>query len=78
VNKQCWNDNDRINPEVFRQETVQVPQRPSQIPRVAARDRIESEDFAEKGQFSKAGPCSLFTVTGHYTRPQVFMADNIA
>jgi len=55
-----------------------VQQRPSQIPHVAARDGIESEDFAEKGQFSKAGPCSIFTVTRYYTRPQVFMADNMA
>lgn len=69
-----WQD----KPEVFRQDAVPVPQRPSQIPHVAARDPIESEDFAEKGQFSKPGPCSLFTVTRHYTRLPVFMADNMA
>jgi hypothetical protein len=64
--------------ELFRQEAVPVPQCPSQIPHVPARDRTESEEFAEKEHLSKAGLCSLFIVTRRYTRPQVFMADNMA
>jgi hypothetical protein len=55
-----------------------VLQCPSQIPHVPVRDRNESEELAEKGQFSKAGACSLFTATKRYIHPQVFMADNMA
>jgi hypothetical protein len=73
--KQWWNDNDRINRKYSGKKLSQCRNVYHKF--LMYRPGI-FEEFVEKGQFSKGGPCSLFNVTRRYTRPQAFMLDNMA